>query len=362
MPATRPTKNKALIAGVTGIVGGHLAGLLAGAEDWDIAGISRRAPKAGGAPFAHIALDLADAAACREAAADLGDVTHIFYAARLDRADPAAEADINRTMLANLIEAVAPRAGGLAHVQLVHGTKWYGNHLGTYKTPAREDDPRHMPPNFYFAQHDWLRDYRAGKPWSWSTLRPHTVYGIVTGQDHNLILLLAAYAAVSKELGLPLRFPGSQGRFDSVAQATDAGLLAKAMLWAATTPGAADRDFNIVNGDPFRWRHVWPRIAANFDMEAGPVQPLDLARFMADKAPLWDRIVAKYDLRPTPFADLGNWGWANGILSPARDDISSMIKARKLGFHEVEDNEAMFTRLFAELRARRYIPAAEGST
>ena len=355
-----PADKKALIAGVTGIAGRHLAALLAGSEDWETVGVSRRPPPAADASGAHIALDLTDATACQAALAGQEDVTHIFYAARLDRPDPAAEAAINRTMLANLVEAVAPRAPNLAHIQLVHGTKWYGNHLGRYKTPAKESDPRHMPPNFYFAQHDWLGAYQTGKPWRRSSLRPHTIYGIVTGQDHNLILLIAAYATICKHLGLPLRFPGSQGRYDTVAQATDAGLLAKAMLWAATTPACADRDFNIVNGDPFRWRQIWPRIAAFFDMEAGPVQPLDLARFMADKAALWDEIVALHGLRPTPFADLGDWGWANGILSPARDDVSSMIAARRAGFHEVEDNAAMFLRLLSDLRAARYIPAAGG--
>jgi hypothetical protein len=36
----------------------------------------------------------------------------------------------------------------------VHGAKWYGMHIGPYRTPAREGDPRHMPPNFYYDQQD----------------------------------------------------------------------------------------------------------------------------------------------------------------------------------------------------------------
>ena len=38
----------------------------------------------------------------------------------------------------------------------MQGSKWYGNHLGPYLTPARETDPRHMPPNFYYDQQDFL--------------------------------------------------------------------------------------------------------------------------------------------------------------------------------------------------------------
>ena len=44
----------------------------------------------------------------------------------------------------------------LRRVVLVTGTKYYGSHLGPFKTPARESDPRHMPPNYYFDQIDWL--------------------------------------------------------------------------------------------------------------------------------------------------------------------------------------------------------------
>ena len=43
---------------------------------------------------------------------------------------------------------------------------------------------------------------------------------------------------------------------------TDAGLLAEQMVWAATDPAGADEAFNIVNGDVFRWRWMWPRLAA----------------------------------------------------------------------------------------------------
>ena len=45
-------------------------------------------------------------------------------------------------MLRNVLDAIEPIAPGLEHVHLVQGTKYYGMHLGPFRTPAREDDPR----------------------------------------------------------------------------------------------------------------------------------------------------------------------------------------------------------------------------
>ena len=68
-------------------------------------------------------------------------------------------------MLTNLVETVERSSKQLRKVVLVEGAKWYGAHLGPYKTPAREDDPRHMPPNFYYDQEDYLKAQSVGKSW-----------------------------------------------------------------------------------------------------------------------------------------------------------------------------------------------------
>ena len=66
---------------------------------------------------------------------------------------------------------------------LIEGNKIYGSHLGPFKTPAREDDPPHMLPNFYYDQEQWLRSAQVGQNWTWSALRPHFV--VVGDQDMN---------------------------------------------------------------------------------------------------------------------------------------------------------------------------------
>ena len=94
--------------------------------------------------------------------------------------------------------------------------------------------------------------------------------------------------SISKELGLPLRFPGKPGAYDTLIEMTDAGLLAKATVWAATDERCANQAFNINNGDLFRWNDMWPKIARFFELEVAPPLPMSLDVVMADKQPLWD--------------------------------------------------------------------------
>lgn len=66
-------------------------------------------------------------------------------------------------MLRNLMEVLEPAASGLQHVSLMQGTKAYGAHLGPYKTPARETDPRIISPLFYYPQQGYLAALASGK-------------------------------------------------------------------------------------------------------------------------------------------------------------------------------------------------------
>ena len=259
-------------------------------------------------------------------------------------------------MLGNLLDAVEPASPELAHINLMQGTKWYGNHLGPFKTPAREDDPRHMPPNFYYDQQDTVAARQRGRRWTWSAARPHAICGFATGNPMNLVMVIAVYAAISKALGMPLRHPGTEANWRALYQCTDAELLARAVTWMATEPRCANEAFNITNGDLIRWENLWPRIARHFGMEVGPRQHIRLAEMMRDKAPVWDRLVAEHGLQPIPYEQVAAWSFGDFVFSAGFDIISSMTKARRYGFGEVVDTEEMFLRLFDELRSARVIP------
>lgn len=344
----------ALVAGARGVIGGRLVEHLAQDGGWEVIGLSRL----GGDPAArvrHVSVDLLDAAATHDRLAELRGVTHLFYAAFQDRPSWGEMVAPNVAMLANVLDAVQDRPS-LEHVSLMQGYKVYGAHLGPFKTPARESDAGHMPPEFNVAQQELLEARQADRTWTWSAMRPSVVCGFGFGNPMNLTMVLAVYATITKELGLPLRFPGKPGAYESLLEMTDAGLLARATTWAATDPRGANHAFNINNGDLFRWSEMWPKIAEYFGLEVGPPLPISLAQMMADKAPLWDAIVARDGLAAHSYADVSSWAFGDAVFSWDYDLIADGSKARRHGFHEFIETEAMFRSVFDDFRARRVIP------
>jgi nucleoside-diphosphate-sugar epimerase len=351
----KTTPKVALVVGAQGIIGRNLVDHLATLADWEVIGLSRRGGEASGR-VRHLAVDLLDPADCQAKLHNLTHVTHLFYAAYQDRPTWAELVPPNLAMLVHVVEAIELIAPGLQHVSLMQGYKVYGAHLGPFKTPARETDPDHMGPEFNVDQQRFLAQRQVGKAWSWSALRPSVVGGFALGNPMNLAVAIAVYAAMSKELGLPLRFPGKPGAYDKLLEMTDAGLLARATVWAATDPRCANQAFNISNGDLFRWNELWPLLARFFELEVAPPLPLPLSVVMADKEPLWQTMVAKYELAPHTYQAVSCWGFADFVFSWDYDLFADGSKARRFGFHEFVDTEAMFLGIFTDLRQRKVIP------
>ena len=346
--------NSAVILGGTGMVGANMAQLLDRQADWNVILVSRRPPNFK-TRARHIKCDMSDPRDCEKQLGKLTQITHVFYtghATGIRWVDKVAQ---DTDLFRNAMTAIEPAAAKLRHICLLQGSKYYGRHLGPFKTPAKESDPRHFPPNFYYTQEDFLKKLAKGKKWTYSLLRPHIVCGYAR-TDLNLPKPIAVYATICKELGLPLRFPGPEGAYRAVHCASDVELLNKGMLWAATSPGAANEAFNMVNGDFFRWEHLWPRFADYFGLKLGVVQHIDLEYMMADKEPLWNEIVRKYKLLKTPYAEAAHWGYANYAFAPAYDIMLDNTKARKYGFQEFADSEEMFVRIFDSFRRQRFIP------
>ncbi|RSD25349.1 SDR family oxidoreductase [Amycolatopsis eburnea] len=332
-------RKTALVAGANGIIGRNLVEHLRADGGWDVLGLSRRS---------GLAVDLLDPADTRAKVGALTGVTHLFYAAYQDRPTWAELVPPNLAMLTNLVEALDPAA--LEHVSLMQGYKVYGAHLGPFKTPARETDAGHMPPEFNVDQQQFL-ERRAGS-WTWSAIRPSVVGGTALGNPMNLALAIAVYASISKELGVPLRFPGKPGAYDSLLEMTDAGLLASATVWAADRQGP----FNIANGDLFRWRELWPKLAAYFGLETAPPLQMSLVDVMADKAPLWTSMAARHGLSPSYEQVSTSWAFADFVFGWDYDVFADTSKSRRAGFHEYVETEQMFYRLFDEFRKARVIP------
>lgn len=352
-------RKTALIAGAHGVIGSRLLDHLAELPDWDVIAVSRRGgtdtnTEAG--TVRHIAVDLLDEQATRERLSTSPEVTHVFYAAFQDRPTWTELVEPNLSMLVNLVEAVDAAATEMQHVSLMQGYKVYGAHLGPFQTPAREDDPGHLPPEFNLDQQHYLERRSHGTSWSWSALRPSVVCGTALGNPMNLVMVIAVYAAMCRELGVPLRFPGRPGAYDTLLEVTDAELLARATVWAATDPSCANEAFNITNGDLFRWNQMWPALAELFDLPVAAPLPMSLTDVMADKEKLWEQMKATHGLRDVPFSNVSSWPFGDGVFSWDYDFLSDSSKARRFGFHEHVRTQTMFADLIGELRADRIIP------
>ncbi len=352
-------QNKAVVVGALGVIGRYIVERLLEERDWQVIGLSQRT-KLDGPRYRHIAVDLLDAEDTKRKLDELTDITHLFYAAF--QATPGSASNFasntgpNREMLVKSVTAIDRAASHLKRVILVTGTKYYGVHLGPLKTPMRETDPRHIGPNYYFDQIDWLTAYQRGNKWDWVELRPQTLCGFSPGSAMSIVPAIAVYAAISKELGLPLRFPGKLGAYDTIYQVTESTHFANAALWAATEPRCANQAFNIANGDYFRWRNVWPKIAAVFEMPIGDPQTICLTQEMGEKRPLWNEMAGTYNLKSISYEDLVAWPFADYVFGVDWDIMSDVTKSRLYGFHDVVDSEAMFVRLLKRFREERIVP------
>ncbi len=354
-----------LVVGASGLVGTAAVEAFLG-DGWDVVAVSRRAPELDSdRPWRHVAVDLRDEAAGRTAAADVGPVSHVVYAAVHEQpglmpgwVDPDQMA-VNLAMLVNLVDPVCGR-GGVRHLSLLQGTKAYGAHLHPIPVPARERAPRDDHENFYWLHEDHVRALADRHGFAVTIWRPQLVVGPNHGVAMNLPPVIGAYAAICREEGLPFGFPGGA---TAAWEAVDTRLVADALVWAATAPAAADETFNITNGEVFGWRTLWPAFADALGVEQGPEQPRSMARFLPERAEVWDRITARHGLRPVPLADLlgeshhyADLCFAPGRTAPPPPTFVSTVKLKRAGFCGVQDTEESFRHWFEVLQERRILP------
>jgi nucleoside-diphosphate-sugar epimerase len=345
-------KYSALVAGASGIIGNAVVAELKNRREWKV----RALPRTFVDGVDTIKADLLDAQATAVALKAAGDTTHVFYAALKGGRDLAEEEAINAAMLRNLLDGLKAAGAPLARVVHYQGAKVYGVHLGRAVAPFYEDDPRHLSPNFYYAQEDILRERAAAGEFDWAILRPDVVVGDIVGNPMNIAMVMGVFAALSKEAGIPLRFPGSHKVYDGVfAQTTDAAWMARASVWAALDPAARNEAFNLVN-EPFRWERIWKRVAQAFDMEVGPPQPFSLARQMPAKADAWQRLAQQHGLQQVAYEKLVAWPFGDFIFNTEFDMISDMGKIRRAGFTEALEPGDTVVHAIESLRRQGYLP------
>ena len=349
----------ALVVGTSGIVGSATVALLL-EQGWTVHGLARRPSDQ---PGVHpVAADLTDAAGTAAALKDLAPDA-VFVSTWSRQENEAENIRVNGAMVRNLLDGLRP-AKSVRHVALVTGLKHYLGPFEAYgkgvlpQTPFREEQGRLDVENFYYAQEDEVFAAAERDGFSWSVHRPHTVIGKAVGNAMNMGTTLAAYATLCRETGRPFRFPGSAAQWNGLTDMTDARQLAAQLVWATTTPEAANQDFNIVNGDVFRWSWMWSRIADWFGIEAAPfdgtVVPLE--EQMADDAVVWQRIAEREGLVEADLSRLASPWHTDADLGRPIEVVTDMGKSRRMGFTRYQPTDDAFYDLFAQLRADRLIP------
>lgn len=320
-------------------------------------------PGSGADGVQEVQADLLDADALREALRDVRPGSVVFTAWM--RQDTEAEnIAINSATVRNLLAAVSP-AGSVRHVSLMTGLKHYLGPFESYgtgvraETPFREDEPRMSVPNFYYAQEDELFAAAERDGFSWSVHRAHTVFGFATGNAMNIALTLGAYAAICRETGQPFVYPGSSTQWNGLTDVTDADLLAEQLVWALDAPTARNEPFNIANGDVFRWRWMWPRIAELLDVEPegfeGAPRPLE-PRLSGIDTDVWPRIAERHGLVQPDIGRLASWWHTDADLGRDIECLTDMTKSRAAGFLGFRDSFESFRHAIDAYRSAGVLP------
>src|SRR5260221_1516213 len=223
---------KVVVAGAAGLVGSAMLRHFGSTGKCEVVALSRRRPRDLHGDR-YVQLDLTDAAQCARPASELHDATHLVYAALYEAPNlvdgwrDEGQIRTNDLMLRNLMGVLEPAAPTLRHVALLQGTKAYGVHVRPLPVPAREGrSEMYQQPNFYCAQEGFLRDLQQGKDWHWSILRPVLIIGETISGPSDLIPPLGGYAALLREQGSALDYPGGPAR---ASQAVHDDLLARAI-------------------------------------------------------------------------------------------------------------------------------------
>ncbi|RFC65938.1 NAD-dependent epimerase/dehydratase family protein [Fulvimarina endophytica] len=349
----------ALVVGVTGIQGSAAAEKLV-SQGYEVYGLARHPGDQDG--VTPVAADLLKPETLEKALDGIAPET-VFLTTWLRQETEEENIRVNSAMVKNILDVLRVKKS-VRHVALVTGLKHYLGPFEAYgkgelpKTPFRENQGRLDVKNFYYAQEDEVFAAAKTDGFTWSIHRPHTIIGKALGNAMNMGQTLAVYATICKETGRPFRFPGSKVQWESLTDMTDTRQLAGQLVWAAETPAAENEDFNVVNGDVFRWNWMWHRIADWFGIEAeefdGVERPLE--EQMVEDAEIWAQIADRHGLAERDLTRLASPWHTDADLGRPIEVVTDMSKSRRLGFTGYIATDEAFFDLFEKLRTDRIIP------
>lgn len=351
----------ALVVGSTGIAGQALCQELT-SRGWAVTGVSRRSAVdiAGVDP---VLVDLTDPAAVAASLRGL-DPSAVFFGVWMRMSSEAENIRVNGGIVRDVLAQVAP-SGNVRHVALMTGLKHYLGPFESYAkgesraTPFHEYEPRLDLPNFYYAQEDEMWASAEQHGFSWSVHRSHTVIGFAVGNAMNMGMTLAVQAALCRSLGRPFIFPGNEVQWNGLTDMTDADLLARQMVWTAETPALPSQPYNTANGDVFRWKWMWPRIAEllGVEPEGYDTRPRPLEEQMVGMEAAWTDLAGREGLAEPDLSRVASWWHSDADLNRPLECFTDMANSRRHGFMDASVSLDSFGALFERLRRERIIPA-----
>jgi nucleoside-diphosphate-sugar epimerase len=353
---------RVLVAGASGLVGRAALAHFSAREGWEVVGLSRRRPDAAGD---YLEADLRDRQSLVAALEGTDPFTHLVYAALYEKPDVVAgwrdpeQMAVNLGMLTNVLDVLDDTSPLLTSVVALQGGKAYGVHLGRVPVPAKERWARSDHQIFYWQQEDLLRERARLGGWRVAFLRPQRILGDAVASPLSIVMALGVFAAVVRELGEPLHFPGG-GRY--VNACTDSRLLAEAIEFCATHEHTSGEIYNVVNGDFVDWRDLWQTVATSFGMETGEDRPTSLADLMPLRADTWEALAARHSLRHRSIRETagGVWQYADLVLgfgqASPEHNVMSPIKLVQAGFTSSLDTADSFAYWLTRLQEQKVLP------
>jgi len=207
-------------------------------------------------------------------------------------------------------------------------------------------------------QQDELEARAAKHGFAWTVFRPQVVLGVAVGSAMNPVATLGAYAAIQRELGEPLAFPGHP---HVLTECIDARIIAAAIEWSWHEPRANREAINLTNGDVIVWRTFFERLAAMFGLHVEE-KPGRVGEAMPKRADVWRRIAQRESLRIAELEALIGLSWQYADIlwaAPAPAPVPTLvssIKARQLGFGDCIDSEECIVQHLEAMRALGYLP------
>jgi nucleoside-diphosphate-sugar epimerase len=305
------------------------------------------------------------------------ETTHAYFTSYVHRDDFAELADANVSLFKNFLTAITSVAPGLQNVTMQTGGKNYGVHLCPVPTPAREDHPRHPKNkgNFYHAQEDYLILEQSKSFWTYNVIRPQAIMGWTQKPNGmNSALTLALYFMICKELNVEAPMPTNQVFWNGLDDIAFAPIIADLTIYASTTAECANQAFNVSNGDVFRWKDFWPKLAKYFGAKANSdqkfskpdpapgtlQQEFSLVNWYQDKEKVWDELCTRLEA-PNAKATFqyGTWQFQDWVFRRSWYVTLNTEKARRYGWKaRIDDYECMVA-CFEQFQKAGLIPKVE---